>query len=117
GSLAILLRHWGHDVAVVLDGQLALKIAIEFRPHVALMDLALPGMDGYDVAGRLRDAPGLGGARLIAVSGYSKEEGERRHPGGRAGSDVLRPRPGAPARLRTILGALAGEGAARPVTR
>src|SRR5262245_21612010 len=77
-SLVLWLRHWGYDVAAVLDGRHAVEVAATFRPHVALMDLALPGMDGYEVAGRLRDAPGLADMHCIAVSGYSRDEGERR---------------------------------------
>ena len=100
-SLAILLRHWGHEVKVVLDGRRALEAADAFRPDVALLDLALPGMNGYEVAGRLRQA--LRGVRCIAMSGYSKEEGERRHPGGSALFDVHLLKPADPDQLREIL--------------
>src|SRR5262249_12152452 len=75
-SLAILVRRWGHEFGVALDGRFALHLATDFRPHVALIDIALPGMDGYDVARRLQAA--LRDVRCIAVSGYSREEGERR---------------------------------------
>jgi CheY-like chemotaxis protein len=114
-SLAILLRRWGHEVEAVLDGRHALEVAVPFRPHVALMDLALPGMDGYEIAGRLQEAPALAGVWFIALSGYTREEGERRHPGGSGLFDLHLLKPVDPDQLRVILGRLAAQGAARSV--
>jgi two-component system CheB/CheR fusion protein len=77
-SLAMLLRSWGHEVRVAHDGPEALKMASAFRPEVVLLDIGLPGMDGYEVAGRLRREVGLARALLVAVTGYGQEEYRRR---------------------------------------
>jgi CheY-like chemotaxis protein len=53
-SLAVLLRMRGHDVRIAHDGPAALTLAEEVRPAIVLMDLGLPGMDGYQVARQLR---------------------------------------------------------------
>ncbi len=50
----------------------------EARPEVVLLDIGLPGMDGYEVASRLRATPGLAGLRLVAVTGYGQESDRRR---------------------------------------
>jgi PAS domain S-box-containing protein len=65
------MRSFGYDTRFALDGPSALDVAGRFKPHVVLLDLGLPVMDGYEVAERLR----LGGvsARLIAVTGYGQE--------------------------------------------
>jgi CheY-like chemotaxis protein len=75
--MAELLRAAGHEVVVAFDGPSALGSAPTFRPHVALLDIGLPVMDGYDLARKLRDtlpsAP-----RLVAISGYGQEHDRRR---------------------------------------
>jgi signal transduction histidine kinase/CheY-like chemotaxis protein len=64
------LRHAGHDVAVAGNGRDALSIAVEFRPEVGILDIGLPGMNGYDLARHLRLAhPTI---RLIALTGYGQ---------------------------------------------
>ena len=50
----------------------------KFRPDVALLDIGLPVMDGYELANRLRDLPGLTGMRLVAVTGYGQETDHQR---------------------------------------
>jgi two-component system CheB/CheR fusion protein len=45
-----------------------------FRPDVVLLDIGLPGMDGYEVAQKIRELPGLGGIRLVAVTGYGRSD-------------------------------------------
>lgn len=69
-SIAAWLRAVGHDVRVAYDGPQALEIARRFTPEVALLDLGLPGMDGYEVGMRLRRLMPL---RLIAITGYGQE--------------------------------------------
>ena len=76
--LAESLTHHGHAALVALDGPSALRVAQDFEPHIALLDIGLPGMDGYELAGRLRQTPGLGDVRLIAVTGYGQESDRRR---------------------------------------
>jgi CheY-like chemotaxis protein len=70
-SLAILLRLWGHDVHIARTGPLALEAAPKFRPDLALIDLMLPGMDGYRVARSMRDHEELRDTMLIAVTGFA----------------------------------------------
>ena len=77
-SLAMLLRLWGHEVAVAHDGPGALRAAEAQRPEVALLDIGLPGMDGYELARRLRPLPGLGRAVLVALTGWGQEDDRRR---------------------------------------
>jgi CheY-like chemotaxis protein len=71
--IAEVLGTLGHDAEVALDGPTALRAADALRPEVALIDLGLPGMDGLELARRLRAEPALAGARLIAVTGFSAE--------------------------------------------
>jgi signal transduction histidine kinase len=77
-TLAEALRLEGHEVRVALDGPGALAVAPAFKPHCALLDIGLPVMDGYELAGRLRSHPALQGIRLIAVSGYGQSTDRRR---------------------------------------
>jgi signal transduction histidine kinase len=79
-SLAMVLKLDGHDVQVAHDGQAALESVRHLRPEVVLMDIGLPGMDGYEVARRLREDAELaaGIVLLAAVTGYA-EDNARRH--------------------------------------
>lgn len=77
-SLAILARVWGHEVQVVYDGEAALTAAAAFRPDCLLLDIGLPRLDGYALAVRIRQQPGLETAKLIALSAYSGEQHVRR---------------------------------------
>jgi two-component system CheB/CheR fusion protein len=72
-SLALLLRVCGHEVRIAYDGPAALVAAEQFHPHVVLLDIGLPALDGYQVAQRLRQMPKLQRACLIAVSGYGQQ--------------------------------------------
>jgi CheY-like chemotaxis protein len=69
--LAELLRMAGHEVTVVHDGACALRAVEEVPPEMALLDIGLPGMDGYELAIRLADR--LAGVHLVAVTGYGQE--------------------------------------------
>jgi two-component system CheB/CheR fusion protein len=77
-SLAVLLRLGGHEVSLAHDGPAALDMAQAFRPEVVLLDIGLPGMDGYEVAKRLRAGPPTRDAILVAVTGYGREEDRQR---------------------------------------
>jgi signal transduction histidine kinase len=72
-SLAMLLRLDGHDVTIAHDGVRALEAAHAERPNVVLLDIGLPGMDGYEVCRRLR-AEGLTTTRVIALTGYGQDK-------------------------------------------
>jgi CheY-like chemotaxis protein len=62
----------GHTTRVAHDGPTALALAAELLPEIALVDIGLPLMDGYELASRLRQMPELAGLRLIAVTGYGQ---------------------------------------------
>jgi PAS domain S-box-containing protein len=68
----------GHDVRTALDPNEALEIARTFVPEVAILDIGLPGMDGYELAVRLRDALGAAQVSLIALTGYGQPSDRRR---------------------------------------
>jgi CheY-like chemotaxis protein len=76
-SLATLLRRSGHRVDVANTGTAALAVAQACRPHIALVDLGLPDMDGYEVAGRLRSQEELRDVLLVALTGWSDDESRR----------------------------------------
>jgi CheY-like chemotaxis protein len=77
-SLAMLLRLVGHDVRTVHDGRQALVVAAAYRPDVVLLDIGLPGMDGFNVARHMRTQPELADVVLVALTGYGTEEDRRR---------------------------------------
>jgi PAS domain S-box-containing protein len=77
-TLAMLLRILGHDVRTAHDGPSAIEAAQAWRPDIVLLDIGLPGMDGYEVARRLRALPDLRACILVAVTGYGQEEDRRR---------------------------------------
>ncbi len=79
-SLSMLLRLYGHEVQVARSGPTALEVAAKFRPSLVLLDIGLPGMDGYEVARRMRANPDLAGATLWALSGYTPNEADRLRP-------------------------------------
>jgi PAS domain S-box-containing protein len=71
--LATALRAKGYDTRVAHDAPAALRVAADFRPDVAFLDIGLPVMDGYELAARLRKRPDADGTRLIALTGYGQE--------------------------------------------
>jgi signal transduction histidine kinase len=73
-SLALLLRYKGHAVTTAADGPSALEMALAERPEVVLLDIGLPGMDGYAVARELRQCAELHGTLLVALTGYGQPE-------------------------------------------
>jgi CheY-like chemotaxis protein len=73
-SLARLLTLGGHAVSQAHDGPAALEEARAFRPDVVVLDIGLPGMDGYEVARCLRADPTTQNAILVALTGYGRDE-------------------------------------------
>src|SRR3569833_3552399 len=73
-SLALLLKLGGHETASVYTAADALQQAHVFKPDVVLLDIGLPGMDGYEVAQKMRELPGLRDIRLVAVTGYGRSD-------------------------------------------
>ena len=79
-SLSLLLRMHGHDVLVARTGPSALEVAAVFQPNVVLLDIGLPGMDGYQVAHRLRAKPEFKNVLLCALTGHTPSEADRDRP-------------------------------------
>ena len=77
-SLALLLRLEGHDVRVAHDGPAALAAVEAEPPDLVFLDIGMPVMNGYDVARRLRQRPGLEHLLLVAMTGWGQEEDRRR---------------------------------------
>ncbi|HEY2933490.1 MAG TPA: ATP-binding protein [Acidobacteriota bacterium] len=76
-SMRLLLDLYGHVVRISFDGPSAIKTAESFNPEVVLMDIGLPGMNGYEAAKRMRTLPGLRNALLVALTGFGAEEDRR----------------------------------------
>jgi CheY-like chemotaxis protein len=100
-SLAMVLRLWGHDVRVAYDGRAALEAAREQPPEVVFLDIGLPKLDGLEVARRLRQWPELRRVRLVAITGYGREEDRRRSA--EAGFDLHLTKPVDPLDLQPLL--------------
>lgn len=101
-SMGLLLELSGHEVEIAHDGKQGLEAAKRFLPDVVLCDIGLPGgLDGYEVARRMREDPALGRTKLIALSGYGQEEDQRRAR--EAGFDVHLTKPADPVALERLL--------------
>jgi CheY-like chemotaxis protein len=101
GSLSVLLGLWGHEVRCAHDGLTALSLVDEFQPQVVLLDLFMPGMTGYEVAGRLRSMPAGQGVLLVAWTALVGDDAHRR--AGEAGFHLYLPKPVWPDDLRCLL--------------
>jgi CheY-like chemotaxis protein len=77
-SLRVLLELAGHDVRVAGDGLRALQVVDEFAPELAFVDVGLPGIDGYELATRLRAHASCRSTLLVALTGYGREEDKKR---------------------------------------
>ena len=100
-STAQLIGLWGHDVRRAYAGPAALELTAAFRPDVLLVDLAMRGLDGFEVARRARRLPGLGRALLVAITGYTGAEHRRLATA--AGFDFYVPKPMDPSTLESLL--------------
>ena len=114
-SIGILLGTMGHEVRVAHDGANALDLAPGYRPDVVILDIGMPGMDGYEVARRLRQRPEVGGAFLVAVTGFGQEEDRRRAM--EAGFDRHLTKPTDVQELKGILSLRQGSARGEPTTR
>jgi CheY-like chemotaxis protein len=101
-TLAKLLELWGHQVRVVHDGPAALEAAALDPPEIVLLDIGLPGMDGYDVVARLREHPATRASRIVALTGFGQEADRRTALA--AGFDDHMAKPVNPEALRELLG-------------
>jgi PAS domain S-box-containing protein len=103
-TLASLLEMYGHELRIAHGGQQALRIAEQFRPDVAFLDIGMPDMTGYEVARRLREMPGLERCVIAAVSGWGAKDDLARSTD--AGIDMHFTKPVAPARVSEFLSRL-----------
>ncbi|MFZ0501983.1 MAG: response regulator [Steroidobacteraceae bacterium] len=103
-SMSMLLQMWGHEVAFAFDGPSALETAERWQPEAVFLDIGLPGMDGYEVAERLRELPLAKNAVLIALTGYGHDDDRLRSR--RAGIDHHLVKPVAPDALRDLIDSL-----------
>jgi signal transduction histidine kinase/PAS domain-containing protein/ActR/RegA family two-component response regulator len=111
-SLIMFLEVLGHRVCPVYDGAAALDAARTSPPDVMLVDIGLPGMDGYEVARRVRRDPGLDRVVLVALTGYGREEDRERAMA--AGFDFHLVKPVSPDALHGLVARLGGLDAAKP---
>ncbi len=111
-SLALLLRAAGHVVRTAPSGPAAMDEAATFRPEAVVLDIGLPGMDGYEVARRLRGTPQGGAALLVALTGYGQDTD--RHRSQEAGFDHHLTKPADPGELLALLAAAKPNGPRKP---
>jgi PAS domain S-box-containing protein len=100
-SLAMLLRLMGNEVHIASDGPSALEATRALRPDLVLLDLGLPGMNGFEVAQQMRHMSELSGVVLVALTGWGQEENRRRSE--EAGFNAHLVKPVEPAALQQLL--------------
>jgi CheY-like chemotaxis protein len=84
-TLGVILKHLGHTVRMTHDGASALVVGQEFRPDLVLMDIGMPGMDGYETCEKMREQQWAATTRIVALTGWGQEEDKRKAK--RAGFD------------------------------
>lgn len=77
-TLGVILKLWGHEVEIAYNGHAGLNAARQFRPDVVLLDIELPGIDGYEVAKTLRHYPELDQTTIVAITGFGQPEDQAR---------------------------------------
>jgi len=100
-TVAEMVECWGYEVAVAHSGPAALRAVTEHQPGIVLLDIGMPGMDGYEVARRLRVTPESREAVLVALTGYGHEE--HRRLSREAGFDYHLVKPVEPEELKALL--------------
>jgi len=110
-GLAMILRLEGHEVRTANDGLSAVAAAEEFEPQLILLDIGLPGVDGYEAARRIRLLPKGQGVRLVALTGWGQREDRRRSR--EAGFDRHLVKPLEPAQLEKIVSEISMQGAGK----
>ena len=100
-SLAVLLRAMGHEVFVAHEGRSALADLSRIRPDIALLDIAMPDLSGYDVARQIRERLGAA-VRIVALTGFGLAEDRARAM--EAGFDLHMVKPADAAFLKSLLG-------------
>jgi len=103
-SMAMMLSMMGHETRTAYDGEAAVRIAEDFRPHVVLLDIGLPKLNGYEVAQHIRQQDWGGAMFLVAVTGWGQDEDRRRAQD--AGMNLHMVKPVEPAALDRVLATL-----------
>src|SRR5581483_7639752 len=106
-----MLVTWGQETRIAYDGQEGLQAAAEFLPHVVLLDIGLPQLNGYDVARRIREESWGGQMALVALTGWGQDADRQRSKA--AGIDLHLIKPIEPAALKNVLAGFQN----RPVIR
>lgn len=100
-TCAMLLQLWGHEVRVAGDGQAAVDAAREFRPQIALIDIGMPRLNGYEVAQAVRRADWGRDMVLVAVTGWGQDEDKQKAAA--AGFDRHLAKPVDPQQLQPLI--------------
>jgi CheY-like chemotaxis protein/nitrogen-specific signal transduction histidine kinase len=108
--MRLMIECMGHEVRVAADGVQAVAVALEFQPQIALLDIGMPRMDGYEAARQIRAALG-DQVLLVAVTGWGQEEDQRRAHA--AGFDRHLTKPAEPAVVESLIASVVGFGAER----
>lgn len=105
--MRLMIECMGHEVRVAADGVQAVDIALEFHPQIALLDIGMPRMDGYEAARQIRAALG-GQVFLVALTGWGQEEDQRRAHA--AGFDRHLTKPAEPAVVESLITSVVAAG-------
>jgi CheY-like chemotaxis protein len=97
----VLLELYGHEVHEAADGLTGVEMVLRLRPDVTFIDIGLPGVDGYEVAQRIRATPNGQELHLVALTGYGLPEDERHAR--QAGFDAHLTKPVHPAAMQRLL--------------
>jgi CheY-like chemotaxis protein/two-component sensor histidine kinase len=108
-TLVMLLEMMGHSVRQVSDGEAAVRMAADFKPQVALLDIGMPKLNGYEACRRIRAQPGGAAMTVIAVTGWGQADDHRKSQ--EAGFDQHLVKPVDPAELLDLIATLAGQAA------
>ena len=100
-SLGDLLAAWGYHVTVAHDGPAALAALQDTLPDIALLDIGMPAMDGYELAAHLRFQPGCEDLPIVAITGIGGPDEARRSRAKRFAAHLVKPV--SPASLRSLL--------------
>jgi CheY-like chemotaxis protein len=79
--VSLLVQHLGHEAMVLTAPQAAVDVAKDFKPEFVFMDLAMPRLDGYEVARRLREQAGLSAAKIVALTAHPRDEDREKASG------------------------------------
>ena len=100
-AIRTVLAHWGHEVWIARDGATGIDLAARFRPDVAMIDLSLPDIDGFEIARQIRNHPGRAAPVLVAATGFDTRA--VRLAAGEVGFDHFLTKPFDLKKLRAVL--------------